>query len=94
MVSAEEALRIGLVNKIFPQAELLNKTLEIANKIVSKGQQAIRFALKAVRATDNISLVEGLNYEASLFALVCGTEDFKEGTAAFLEKRKPQFKHR
>jgi len=94
MVSAEEAFRIGLVNKVFPQAELLNKTHEIAAKIVSKGQQAIRFALKAVKATDNLSLVEGLNYEASLFALVCGTEDFKEGTEAFVEKRKPQFKHR
>jgi enoyl-CoA hydratase/carnithine racemase len=66
----------------------------MADKIASKGQQAIRFALKAVKATDNISLTEGLSYEASLFALVCGTEDFKEGTAAFLEKRKPQFKHR
>lgn len=94
MITADEALKIGLVNKVFPQADLLGKTLEFANKISSKGQQAIRFALKAVKATDNISLVEGLNYEASLFALVCGTEDFKEGTSAFLEKRKPQFKHR
>ena len=94
MVSAEEAYRIGLVNKVYPQTELLNSTLDLANKIISKGQQAIRLALKAVKATDNLSLVEGLNYEASLFALVCGTEDFKEGTAAFLEKRKPQFKHR
>jgi enoyl-CoA hydratase len=94
MVSADEALRIGLVNKIYPQTELLDKTIEMANKIVSKGQLAIRFALKAVKAVDNISLAEGLNYEASLFALVCGTEDFKEGTSAFLEKRKPDFKHR
>jgi enoyl-CoA hydratase len=94
MVSAEEAYRIGLVNKVYPQSELLNSTLDLANKIISKGQQAIRLALKAVKATDNMLLVEGLNYEASLFALVCGTEDFKEGTAAFLEKRKPQFKNR
>jgi enoyl-CoA hydratase len=94
MISAEEALRIGLVNKVFPQADLVIKTLEFAEKISSKGQQAIRFALKAVKATDNISLTEGLVYEASLFALVCGTEDFKEGTIAFLEKRKPAFKNR
>jgi enoyl-CoA hydratase len=94
MVSAEEALRIGLVNKVYPQADLVIKTLELADKISSKGQHAIRFALKAVKATDNISLTEGLAYEASLFALTCGTEDFKEGTAAFLEKRKPDFKHR
>jgi enoyl-CoA hydratase len=94
MISAEEALRIGLINKIFPQAELLNKALELADKISSKGQQAIRFALKAVKAADNISLSEGLSYEASLFALTCGTEDFKEGTSAFLQKRKPDFKNR
>jgi enoyl-CoA hydratase len=94
MISAEEAFRIGLVNKVYPQAELLNKTLELAEKISSKGQQAIRFALKAVKSTDNISLTEGLSYEASLFALTCGTEDFKEGTSAFLQKRKPDFKNR
>ena len=94
MISAEEAYRIGLVNKIFPQADLLDKTLELAGKIASKGQQAIKMALKAVNATHNLSLIEGLNYEASLFALVCGTDDFKEGTVAFLEKRKPQFKNR
>jgi len=93
MISADEAYRIGLVNKIFSQQELLSKTMEIAEKIISKGQQAVRMALKAVKATDNISLAEGLSYEASLFALVCGTDDFKEGTSAFLEKRKPQFKH-
>jgi enoyl-CoA hydratase len=94
MVSSDEAFRIGLVNKVFPQSELLTKAFELAEKISSKGQQAIRFALKAVKATDNISLTEGLAYEASLFALVCGTEDFKEGTSAFLEKRKPAFKNR
>ena len=94
MISAEEALRIGLVNKVYPQADLMSKTLELADKISLKGQQAIRFALKTVKATDNMSLTEGLSYEASLFALVCGTEDFKEGTKAFLEKRKPDFKHR
>ena len=94
MISADEAFRIGLVNKVYPQAELLNKTLELAEKIASKGQQAIRFALKAVKATDNMSLSEGLSYEASLFALTCGTEDFKEGTSAFLQKRKPDFKNR
>ena len=94
MISADEALRIGLVNKVYSKTELLNKTLELAEKIASKGQQAIRFALKAVKATDNMSLSEGLSYEASLFALTCGTEDFKEGTSAFLQKRKPDFKNR
>jgi enoyl-CoA hydratase len=72
----------------------MNKTLELANKIAGKGQQAVRLALKAVRATHQMGLAQGLNYEASLFALVCGTEDFKEGTAAFLDKRKPDFKNK
>jgi enoyl-CoA hydratase len=94
MINAEEAFRIGLVNRVFPQTELINKTLELADKIASKGQQAVRLALKAVRATNQMALTQGLKYEASLFALTCGTEDFKEGTAAFLEKRKPDFKNK
>ncbi len=94
MINAEEAFRIGLVNRVFPQTEMINKTLDLAAKIASKGQQAVRLALKAVRSTHQMSLAQGLKYEASLFALACGTEDFKEGTAAFLEKRKPDFKNK
>lgn len=94
MINSEEALRIGLVNSIYTSDELLDRAAELADKISSKGQQAIRFSLNAVRATNQLSLSEGLKYEASLFALCCGTEDFKEGTAAFLEKRKPEFKNR
>jgi enoyl-CoA hydratase len=94
MVDAKEALSIGLVNKVYPITELMNKTFEMAAKISSKGQQAIKFAMKAVRAVNEVSLSQGLNVEASLFALCCGTEDFKEGTNAFLEKRKPSFKNK
>jgi enoyl-CoA hydratase/carnithine racemase len=68
--------------------------MKLAGKIASKGQQAIRNALKAVKAVDNMPLAEGLKFEADLFALCCGTEDFKEGTLAFLEKRKPAFKNK
>ncbi len=93
MIDANEAMRLGLVNRVYPQAELMNKAVEMAQKISSKGQQAVRFAIKAVNAASQISAKEGQNYEASLFALCCGTEDFREGTSAFLEKRKPEFKN-
>jgi enoyl-CoA hydratase len=91
LISAEEALSIGLVNKVFKKEELLTKTIETLNLINSKGQQAIRLAVKAVNSTRQINLNEGLNYEALLFGLCCGTNDFKEGTLAFLEKRNPNF---
>lgn len=94
MIDASEAFRIGLVNHVYPQSELLAKAEEMANKIISKARHAVRLAIKAVTATKEISQREGLNYEASLFALCCGTEDFKEGTSAFLEKRKAEFKDR
>ena len=93
MIDANEALKVGLVNHVYPQAELMSRAIELAQKISSKGQQAVRFAIKAVNAASQISAKEGQNYEASLFALCCGTEDFKEGTSAFLEKRKPEFKN-
>ncbi len=93
IIDANEAFRLGLANHIYPQAELMIKAKELAQKIASKGQQAIRFAIKSVNAANQVSAKEGQNYEASLFALCCGTEDFKEGTSAFLEKRKPEFKN-
>lgn len=93
-IDAAEALRVGLVNKVVPQAELLKTAEVIAEKILSKGQIAIRLALKAVNMTEETNLTDGLALEASLFGVCCGTEDFKEGTKAFLEKRKPQFKNK
>jgi len=94
MINSEEALRIGLVSKVYPKEELLAKVFELAVKITSKGQQAVRLALASVNAVDEMSSREGQNYEASLFSLCCGTADFKEGTAAFLEKRKAEFKNK
>ncbi|PJA98068.1 MAG: enoyl-CoA hydratase [Ignavibacteriales bacterium CG_4_9_14_3_um_filter_30_11] len=94
MIKADEALKIGLVNKIYTQSELLNKVKEMANKICSKGQFAVRMAMKAINIVDEVSDKEGQNYEASVFALCCLTEDFIEGTSAFLEKRKPTFKNK
>lgn len=91
LISAEEALSIGLVNKVWKKEELLDKSIETLKTINSKGQQAIRLAIKAINAATTDNLNSGLNYEAILFALGCGTNDFKEGTSAFLEKRKPNF---
>lgn len=94
MIDAQEAYKIGLVNKVYPAEELQNKTLELANKIASKGQIAVRMATKAVVNGYDLTKDEGMKLEASLFAVCCGSEDFKEGTSAFLEKRKPEFKNR
>jgi enoyl-CoA hydratase len=93
-IDAHEALRIGLVNKVVPQAELLKAAEELAAKITTKGQLAVRTALKAVNATHETSLSDGQTLEARLFGDSCGTQDFKEGTRAFLEKRKPAFKNK
>ena len=91
-ISAEKALQIGLVNAVVPAAELLPTAKKIAETILSKGQLAIRMAIKAINATLEVPLSDGLTVEASLFGECCSTEDFKEGTAAFLEKRKPDFR--
>lgn len=91
LIDANEAYRIGLVNHVYPQNELFDKAVELANKIASKAPHAVNLALKSINIADQTSDSEGQKYEASLFAVCCGTEDFKEGTKAFLEKRKPNF---
>ncbi len=93
IIDANEALRLGLVNKIYSSQELMPKAIELAEKIISKGQIAISMALRAIVSCDELSETEGQHLESSLFALCCGTQDFKEGTTAFLEKRKPEFKN-
>lgn len=92
-IDAQEALRVGLVNKVVPQAELLNTATAMAQLIASKGQIAVRMSVKAVTMTAETMLGEGQKLEASLFGDCCATADFKEGTTAFLEKRKPTFKN-
>ncbi len=91
LIPAEEAFRIGLVNKIYPAEELLTKANELAEKIIEKGSIAISAAIKGINAFDNSSMLDGLKVEAEQFGICCETDEFKEGTTAFLEKRKPNF---
>jgi enoyl-CoA hydratase len=91
LIGADEALRIGLVNKIFPAAELLAETKKCADKIASKGPLAISYARRAVRKGAELSLSSGNDYEAELFALLFATADQKEGMRAFLGKRPANF---
>jgi enoyl-CoA hydratase len=91
LIDADEALRIGLVSKVFIHDELLHKTIMLAEKIASKGQQAINHALRSINSCSELSESDGLKLESQLFAKCCDTNDFKEGTQAFLEKRKPNF---
>ena len=92
MVDANEALNIGLVNAVYKHEELLHKTEEFIKTILSKGPLAVSAAVDCIEASERLSPSEGLAYESRMFGQTCGTEDFKEGTKAFLEKRKPEFK--
>ena len=94
MISAQEAYRIGLVNEIVPAAGLVTRAEAILKKIASNAPIAVKFALEAANKGRETSQGEGLLLEASYFGLCAATEDKKEGTAAFLEKRPPQFRGR
>lgn len=94
MISAQEAHRIGLVNEITAPAELIPRAEAIAQKIIANAPLAVQFAMEAVNKGMEMPLAEGLYLEATLFAVCCATEDKKEGTTAFLEKRQAQFKGR
>mgnify|MGYP000630989332 CR=1 FL=1 len=92
MIDAKTALQYGLVSKVVPLNELLNEAEKILNTITSKGRIAITTAIRSINAACELPLSEGLKFEADMFSVCCGTVDFKEGTSAFLEKRKPEFK--
>ncbi|MEE8378009.1 MAG: enoyl-CoA hydratase-related protein [Candidatus Aminicenantaceae bacterium] len=91
-IDAQEAYRIGLANKVVPHEELMEKTLELADKIASRPPLAVRFAKEAVNRSVGSGVDSGYVLESYLHALSCTTEDKKEGVSAFLEKRKGQFK--
>ena len=91
-IDAQEAFRIGLVNRVVPQEQLMESAMELARTIASRPPLAVRFAKEAVNRSQEGSTVSGFSLESFLHALSCTTEDKKEGVSAFLEKRKGTFK--
>ena len=94
MIAAEEAQRIGLVNHVYEAGELLPAAEAIAKKIIEKAPLAVKYCMEAIERGVEMPQEEGLFLEATLFGLCCATEDMREGTKAFLEKRAAQFKGR
>jgi enoyl-CoA hydratase len=93
-LTAEEALRFGLVNRVSPVELYLAEAIELAQKVASRSQVAVRLAKEAVNKSQELPLSEGLTFEKRNFFLLFGTEDRTEGMSAFVEKRKPDWKHK
>jgi enoyl-CoA hydratase len=91
-ISAADALAIGLVTRVAPAASLMDEARAFARELASKAPVAVQYAMQAIRHGLESPLEQGLELEATLFGLVAATEDMKEGTRAFLEKRKPVFR--
>jgi enoyl-CoA hydratase len=94
MMDAAEAERSGLVSRVVPAAELLTEAMKAAEKICSLSQPIVMIAKEAVNRAFETTLAEGIKFERRVFHSTFGTEDQKEGMAAFAEKRKPAFKNR
>jgi len=92
MINAQEAYRIGLVNEVVPVADLISRSEAILNQIFKNAPISVKYLLEAVNKGMETSLNEGLSLEASLFGICASTEDKKEGTQAFLQKRHANFK--
>jgi enoyl-CoA hydratase len=93
-ISADEAWRIGLVNRVVPAAALMTETRALAQVLASRAPIATRYIIDAVNTGLEMTLADAQVFEATLFGLVATTEDMREGTRAFLEKRKAEFKGR
>ncbi len=91
LIGAEEALRIGLIDRMYPPAELREQTLEIARSIACKSPVALQAAKESILAARRMPLDEGLKFERAWFGLLFSTEDKNEGVEAFLAKREPEF---
>jgi len=90
-IGAAEAEKIGLVNKVVPADQLMSAAEEMAKKFAARSPVAVRAAIEAINYGSDMPLEEGLLLEATLFGLLCATEDMKEGMKAFLEKRPANF---
>jgi enoyl-CoA hydratase len=93
-VTAQEAHRLGLVNRVCPAAELMPEARKLAATLARKAPMAVRYIIESVNRGLQMSFAEAQAFEATLFGLVASTEDMREGTRAFLEKRKAEFKGR
>jgi len=93
-IGADEALRIGLVNRVCPAAELMAAARALAHQLAAAAPIAMRYIINAVNKGVEMPFAEASQYEATLFGLVASTDDMREGTAAFLQKRKAEFKGR
>ncbi len=91
MVPAAEAERIGMVNRVLPQASLMEETRKVAQGMAAKGKVSLRAAKQAINNGINVDLLTGCQIEVDAFAICMASEDGKEGTRAFMEKRKPVF---
>jgi len=92
MIDAKEALRIGLVNKIFPLENLLEETINFAKEILKNGPDCIAESLRCINNSAGHSLMEGLDIEVEAFSKLFGTDETTEGLNAFVDKRKPKFR--
>jgi enoyl-CoA hydratase/carnithine racemase len=90
-IAAAEAERIGLVNRVVPAAELMAEARKLAAQLAKNAPIAMRYIIAAINKGLEMPFAEGCVFEATLFGLVASTEDMREGTSAFLEKRKPEF---
>jgi len=92
MIDAQEALRIGLVQRVVPQGELLAEAKALAGKLAAKPPLTLAACKEAINCGLEVDLERGLSIESLEFGILRSTEDYREGTSAFLEKRKPVFK--
>ena len=92
MIDAKEAHRIGLVNHVFSQADLIEKSKELAREVLRNGPRAIEKSLLCIRESVGSDIESGLEFEVNRFSELFDTDESKEGLSAFVEKRKPNYR--